>query len=127
MASDPLTDADVRHFSRRLKAEKAKLDAELVRLTGSLDDVRASRGDGGADDEHDPEGPTLSSEWSRISGVHTELAAKSEAIHKALIRVTDGTYGTCSLCGQLIGRERLEARPAAELCIDCARKLERRH
>jgi DnaK suppressor protein len=126
MASDPLTDTDVRHFARRLRAERARLDAELARLTGSLEEVRASRSDASADDEHDPEGPTLSYEWSRIAGVHTELEAKSEAVRQALERVANARYGSCTRCGQPISRERLEARPAAELCIDCARKLEGR-
>ena len=126
MARDPLTDAEIRHFARRLKAERGKLDAEIVRLTGSMHDVRASRSDGAADDEHDPEGPTMSSEWSRIAGVHTELVAKSAAVRRALQRIADAQYGVCTRCGQPISLERLEARPAAELCIDCARTLEGR-
>jgi DnaK suppressor protein len=126
MATGSLTDADLRHFGRRLRTERAELDRELARLTGSLADVRAARGDGSADDEHDPEGPTLSSEWSRMAGVHSELAAKSEAIDRAIGRLADGTYGICSRRGEPISRERLEARPAAELCIDCAREVESR-
>jgi DnaK suppressor protein len=59
-----------------------------------------------------------------MSGVHSELAAKSAAIDRALSRVRAGTYGTCVRRGELISRERLEARPAAELCIDCAREVE---
>ena len=125
-SSIPLTDVEIRRFARRLRAERAKLDAELARLTGSLEDVRASRGDGSADDEHDPEGPTMSSEWSRIFGVRTEVVAKSEAVRRALERVASARYGVCTRCGQLISRERLEARPAAELCIDCARAAEAR-
>lgn len=127
MPTSPLTDAEIRRFARRLRAEAAQLDAELARLTGSLDDVRASRGDGTADDEHDPEGPTLSSEWSRISGVRTEVLAKSHAVGRALERIAAARYGVCTRCGLPISRERLEARPAAELCIDCARALEGRH
>ena len=36
-------------------------------------------------------------------------------------RIADGTYGTCRRCGRPIGFDRLEARPAADLCIECAR------
>jgi DnaK suppressor protein len=126
MARDPLTDAEVRRFTRRLRAERTRVDAELMRLTGSMRDVRASRSDGVADDEHDPEGPTMSSEWSRIAGVHTGLAAKSESVRRALQRISDGRYGTCTRCSQPISVPRLEARPEAELCIDCARILEGR-
>ena len=47
-------------------------------------------------------------------------------IDAALERIDDGTFGTCSNCGQPIAEERLEARPWATLCIDCKRKEERR-
>lgn len=122
-----LTDADLRRLRRHLRLEQAGLAAELAQLTGTLGVVRDARGDTSADDEHDPEGPTLSAEWSRIAGVHSELAIKAAAIEQALQRMTAGTYGLCQRCGRPIGTDRLDARPAAELCIDCARSLESRH
>lgn len=82
-----------------------------------------ARRDSPTDDEHDPEGPTLSDEWSLRAGVHGELTAALAAIDAALARIRDGDYGRCLRRGEPIGRERLEARPAAELCIDCAREL----
>jgi DnaK suppressor protein len=33
-----------------------------------------------------------------------------------------GTYGLCERCGQPIGDERLEALPAARLCMTCKRQ-----
>ena len=47
-------------------------------------------------------------------------------IDAALKRIEDGTYGTCTKCGELIPQERLVARPWATLCIDCQRERERR-
>jgi DnaK suppressor protein len=126
MSNPDLTDATRRRLERRLLSERADIDAEMKRLTGTLDSVRDARSDASADDEHDPEGPTLSAEWSRIAGVHTELTEKSAAIDRALQRIKDGTYGICIRRGEPISAERLEARPAAELCIDCARELEAR-
>ena len=70
-----------------------------------------------------PEGPTLSDEWSLRAGVHGELAASLAAIDAALARIADGSYGLCLRRGEPIGHERLAARPAADLCIDCAREL----
>ena len=43
------------------------------------------------------------------------------AVDAALGRLDAGTYGTCTSCGKQIGAERLEALPAAALCIDCQR------
>lgn len=54
------------------------------------------------------------------------LLAKIDA---ALDKIERGEYGSCQICGEDIGAKRLEARPVAELCIDCKaeqEKLERR-
>lgn len=40
-------------------------------------------------------------------------------IDKALARLASDDYGYCEACGVEIGLRRLEARPTAELCIDC--------
>jgi DnaK suppressor protein len=45
-------------------------------------------------------------------------------IDAALKRIDDGTYGTCVSCGNEIPLGRLEAHPAASLCIDCKRQAE---
>jgi DnaK suppressor protein len=47
--------------------------------------------------------------------------AALESVDAALARLDAGTYGTCASCGRRIGAERLEALPAAALCIDCQR------
>ena len=45
-----------------------------------------------------------------------------EAVDAALARLDAGTYGVCTSCGEPVGADRLEALPAAALCIDCQRK-----
>jgi RNA polymerase-binding protein DksA len=44
---------------------------------------------------------------------------------EALQRIEDGTYGRCTNCGEFILPERLEALPAAPLCINCQRQESR--
>ena len=46
-------------------------------------------------------------------------------IDRALEKIEDGSFGTCESCGEKIGVKRLEARPVAELCIDCKTEQER--
>ena len=41
-------------------------------------------------------------------------------------RIGDGTFGICKSCGRQISRQRLEARPVTELCIDCKTRQEKR-
>ena len=50
-------------------------------------------------------------------------------ILQALQKIEDGVYGECESCGEAIGLKRIQARPVAELCIDCKseqEQLERR-
>ncbi len=47
-------------------------------------------------------------------------------IDKALNRLNIDEYGYCEACGVEIGLRRLEARPTAELCIDCKHLEEQR-
>jgi DnaK suppressor protein len=40
-------------------------------------------------------------------------------VDEALARMDEGIYGSCTHCGQQIGRQRLEAVPWARFCIAC--------
>ena len=55
-----------------------------------------------------------------LEGVEDVLRAEIQQIRLALLRIENGSYGTCAKCGNDIRRERLEARPIATRCIDCA-------
>ena len=46
------------------------------------------------------------------------------AIHDALRKIEDGSFGTCEVCGKPIGEGRLAAMPWARLCIDDQRKAD---
>ncbi len=45
-------------------------------------------------------------------------------ISQALQKIDDGIYGECEACGEAIGVKRIQARPVAELCIDCKAEQE---
>ena len=51
----------------------------------------------------------------------TLLETLAEVEH-ALSKFDSSTYGQCESCGRPISPARLEAKPAARLCIDCASK-----
>jgi DnaK suppressor protein len=46
-------------------------------------------------------------------------------IVQAREKIEQGVYGECEGCGEDIGLKRLEARPVAELCIDCKAEQEK--
>jgi RNA polymerase-binding transcription factor DksA len=104
--------------------------AHLLREAGVADarlaDIRSTRSGGSDDDEHDPEGETLSAQWSQAEGLRAGLADELAELDRAIARAAAGTYGICARCGRPIDEARLAARPTAELCIDCARAAEAR-
>jgi DnaK suppressor protein len=53
-------------------------------------------------------------------------AAELKRIDAALARIRAGAYGDCLECGAPIAPGRLEAQPAATLCVSCAEARERR-
>lgn len=55
-----------------------------------------------------------------LEGIDEVLRAEIRQIRFALLRIKNGTYGTCANCGADIMRERLVARPIATRCIACA-------
>ena len=55
-----------------------------------------------------------------LEGVDDVLRAEIQQIRLALLRIENGSYGTCAICGEPIAKARLEARPIATRCIKCA-------
>ena len=49
-----------------------------------------------------------------------KLDAKLRDVERALVKLGEGSYGTCDACGAEIPSERLEAIPWAVLCVSCA-------
>lgn len=109
----------------RLLALRAQAEARVQATAATLDELTHDRESSNDDDEHDPEGVTLSSEWSRLTGLAEAAASELHQVDDALTRVEAATYGVCANCGRPIPAGRLEARPFAEYCVSCAEKLGR--
>ena len=89
-------------------------------LSAAAAQLRRDRGAETADDEHDPEGVTLSMEWQRIEGLRLAAERDLAEIDEALTRWSSDDYGRCEGCGRSIPTERLRVRPAASRCVPCA-------
>jgi len=108
--------------SAALEALRVDLADRIRRLDETLETLRADRGVDTADDEHDPEGATLSAEWSRLAGLRADAERERDDVDAALARVDDGRFGVCLDCGGAIPVARLVARPTATRCVPCAAK-----
>lgn len=104
-----------------LKRRRADVAARVDSLRRELDAVQRLRSQNSDDDEHDPEGATTSQLWSQAAGLLEASLRELHELDAAMRRFEAGSYGMCVRCGQPINPARIEARPDATLCIDCAR------
>jgi len=101
-------------------SDRADTEAGLSWLVEQIAAVTAARADANTDDEHDPEGATIAFERSQIAALAHQARRDLEEVESALSRLRAGTYGLCQMCERPIPSERLEARPTARTCIQCA-------
>ena len=62
----------------------------------------------------------VTAERGEAEALAGELQETLNDVDAAIGRLADGTYGVCEGCGQPVGEARLEAMPAARLCMRCA-------
>jgi len=62
----------------------------------------------------------VTAERGEVEALGGTLLDTLREIEDALRKFDAGTYGQCESCGNQIAEARLEAMPAARLCINCA-------
>jgi DnaK suppressor protein len=102
------------HANRRaqLTAERERVHDELTTL--GID--RNSYDEGFADSGQ------VTAERGEVDALVGSLRETLLDIDAALSKLEAGAYGQCESCGQDIADARLEAMPAARLCMSCASK-----
>ncbi|MFP3579088.1 TraR/DksA C4-type zinc finger protein [Arthrobacter sp. SIMBA_036] len=108
---------DTTGFRLLLEDERAQKLTLLKDLDRDITSVNAARQDSNVDDEHDPEGSTIAFELSQATALLKQSRASLAQIEAALGRISQGTYGVCSVCGAAIPEGRLEARPWTPFCV----------
>jgi RNA polymerase-binding protein DksA len=117
---------ELEHYRERLLAERERILRELGRITEAINESA---------EEQDSAKQSYS---NHLADIGTDYMEKEKnyyyadqegqylkAIELALARIESGEYGQCMECSELISDKRLEAVPAAELCIACKDKKEK--
>ena len=104
----------------RLEDDRQRTLRQLASLTRDFDAVVEASLDSNADDEHDPDGSTIAFERSQVDSLIQQSHRHLAEVGAAIELLDAGAYGTCETCGRPIAPARLEARPTARQCIDCA-------
>lgn len=96
------------------RSEDAGLDESQQESVSALSSV----------DQHPADLATNTFERTKELSIADQLRREIEEVDRAVERLEDGSYGRCEACGEAIGDERLEARPAARTCAEHARDAE---
>lgn len=100
------------HFRKILQAWRSQLMVEVDRTVNHMQDEAANF--------PDPVDRAAQEEEFSLELRNRDRERKLiKKIEKTLQRLEDDDFGYCDSCGIEIGIRRLEARPTADLCIDC--------
>jgi len=103
----------------RLTVLRADLAAELAE--SPADDVWALGSGGHAPaDNHPADEATTVFERELDAGLVRGVEAHLAEAHRAMEKLSEGSYGRCDRCGSDIAAGRLRARPESTLCLKCA-------
>jgi len=107
-------DAPTVDYRALLEEERTDLQAKLAEL--------GVGGVGLTYDSNFADSSQVTAERGEVEALAVKLRDALDEVEAALGKLGDGTYGACEDCGRPIDADRLEAKPAARLCIDCAAK-----
>jgi RNA polymerase-binding transcription factor DksA len=109
------SDAPTIDYRQLLENERIQLQSELTEL---------GFGDGGSLD-YDPnfaDSSQVTAERGEAEVLAGKLRDTLDEVAQAILRLEDGSYGRCEVCGVAIEPARLEAMPATRFCINHANR-----
>jgi len=116
---------ELKEFGERLLKLKEDLEGELKYVDKTWDESQSEWTGENQYDNH--MGDLGTATFSREQDLSLELNTRDlmVRVNEALKRIDESTYGFCRVCGRPIERERLEALPYADLCIEDKKKEEK--
>ncbi|MGI9032374.1 MAG: TraR/DksA family transcriptional regulator [Acidimicrobiales bacterium] len=103
-----------------LDDRRAVLEGERTHLCSQLADLGYGESGRLSFDQNFADTSQVTAERGEAEVLATSLQESLAEVLDALRKLDAGTYGVCEGCGGQIAPARLEAKPAARLCIDCA-------
>jgi RNA polymerase-binding transcription factor DksA len=101
---------------------RASLEEERSSLRAQLAELGFGENGGLDYDQNFADSSQVTAERGEAEALATSLQETLSDVEHALAKFEAGEYGMCENCGQPISPARLEAKPAARFCINCASK-----
>jgi DnaK suppressor protein len=100
---------------------RALLEEERRDLQAKLDELGPG-GDNLTYDSNFADSSQVTAERGEVEALAGQLRETLSGVELALGKLSSDDYGVCEDCGETINPLRLEAKPAARYCINCAAK-----
>ena len=118
------TATELKTMRSALAKDLERLRADLAKVESEMDSLIKDGGEGAGDDQADAGNKTFEREHEMSLLINArDMVVQTE---RAIDRIDNKTYGVCEVCGNQIGKARLEVFPRATLCMICKQKEERR-
>lgn len=118
-----LRHSQIAQLDRKLERRALELRSEIRRQVADTDQQHYGDIAGMV---HDSGDEAVADTATDISAAFLDRHIKElRDIQAARHRLTDGTFGICTDCGDVIGWERLNAHPAATCCRSCGERREK--
>jgi DnaK suppressor protein len=101
---------------------RSLLEEERADLRAKLQELGFGEEGGLNYDPNFADSSQVTAERGEAEALAVKLQETLSEVERALLKLSEGTYGVCEQCGSPIDEARLEAKPAARLCIACASK-----
>ncbi len=105
-----------------LADQRAALEEERATLCQRLSELGFGESGSLTFDQNFADSSQVTAERAEVEALATSLQESLGEVEDALRKMDAGTYGICEGCGRPISPARLEAKPTARLCMDCASK-----
>ncbi len=110
----------IEHYRKMLLQMRMDLTSELQRVSEGAknrDEVETMDSVDLADSSY-----TADFSLSRVEAINSQI----REIDEAILRIREGSYGVCAVCGEDIPEGRLQVRPNARYCAQCKEDLEKK-
>ncbi len=121
---DPWTEEEIEEIRQELLSDISRMERAIEVAEAGLADLFEEGSDGAGRDPAD----VGSSNFERDQEMSLAQNAREllEQAQQAYRLFESGEYGYCEICGDPIGKDRLQVFPRATMCVACKQREERR-
>lgn len=114
-----MQDSELEYFKEMLESRKEQITKNISGVNSELDALSKLE----LNDEGDH--ASVNNNSMVESAIVTQQTKELGEITQALTKISTKEYGTCEMCEEPIGFQRLKVKPHAVYCIDCREIVEK--